>query len=635
MDWKAIYDAFIKDRKEHTTQELYSQLHHIVPIADGGPDREDNLVRLCIRDHQFAHKVYDRWKGTTTCPIFTRITAQKQIASLQRNGVAPARAKLTKIVGGRFRSWLNAHAHEIADSVAKEIVRLANADLPELTITPTIAKKVYPAWTASLAGLCKGFEITAPNADLSPRGPGIRLPDGTVMKFGLAEENDAVIAKIAEYLDNAGISAITDGVARTYVSDATPEIRAMLVETTLRMCRASLNELKCKYKVSEWDDVCECVNRYYTRVAIAHIINCQYQDWIGLLEHPFIYDAGNKVAVILASTGEGCPIDPAVSKFVYPAVRYALGKYIIPGTNAISADRRDKIAFAASEIAASMLVMDEAARKMPSPNELNMIVWRCAIPAIFSAIQSAEAKEAKPAVEQPGKAYSDEGLHASLLNCHMFINERIKQCITGMVAAKLKQTIDEGRITQVEYDYLMDFDKIWKVLGGNIKAYNTVVNAADPHTPKDQFAKKTLFGFAAKYARSGIAYILASSITEDYGRIAQYDHQCIGASVGRAGRLTIAGILNGFRPGEYIQLPQALYMFVNRAVDDLSFCSGMTKAELATVKGTVGGDLVKLIIDTPELRHATVDQLERIAKETRFIALKRVRETIAARGGKK
>lgn len=635
MNWKAIYDALIKDRKEHTTQELYSQLHHIIPIADGGPDREDNLVRLCIRDHQFAHKVYDRWKGKPTCSIFTRITAPKQIASLQHNGVAPARAKLTKIVGGRFRSWLNGHAHEIADSVAKEIARLAKADLPELTITPTIAKKVYPAWTASLAGLCKGFEITAPNADLSPRGPGIRLPDGTVMKFGLAEENDAVVAKIAEYLDNAGISAITDGVARTYVSGANSEIRAMLVEATLRLFRASLNELKCKYKVSEWDDVCECVNRYYTRVAIAHIITCQYQDWIDLLEHPFLYDTGNKVAAILASAGEGCPIDPAVSKFVYPVVRYALNKYIIPGTNAISADRRDKIAFAASEIAASMLVMDEAARKMPGLNELNRIAWRCAIPAVFSAIQSTEVKEAKPAEEQPAKAYSDDGLHASLLNCHMFINDRIKQCITGMVAAKLKQALDEGRITPVEYDYLMDFDKIWKVLGGNIKGYNTLVATADPHTPKDQFAKKSLFGFATKYAKSGIAYILATSITEDYGRIAPHDHQCIGASVGKAGRLTIAGILNGFRPGEYIQLPQALYLFVNRAVDDLSFCSGMSKAEIATVKGLVGGDLVKKIIDTPELRHATVDQLERIAKETRFIALKRVRETIEAKGGKK
>jgi hypothetical protein len=119
MNWKAIYDALIKDRKEHTTQELYSQLHHIIPIAEGGPDREDNLVRLCIRDHQFAHKVYDRWKGKPTCSIFTRITAPKQIASLQNHGVAPARAKLTKIVGGRFRSWLNGHAHEIADSVAK------------------------------------------------------------------------------------------------------------------------------------------------------------------------------------------------------------------------------------------------------------------------------------------------------------------------------------------------------------------------------------------------------------------------------------------------------------------------------------------------------------------------------------
>jgi 5-methylcytosine-specific restriction protein A len=38
----------------------YLETHHVVPLADNGPDHPSNLVAICPKDHRRAHYAVDR-----------------------------------------------------------------------------------------------------------------------------------------------------------------------------------------------------------------------------------------------------------------------------------------------------------------------------------------------------------------------------------------------------------------------------------------------------------------------------------------------------------------------------------------------------------------------------------------------
>ena len=64
MDYKRIYDDFIKDRREkETALEGYTERHHIVPRSFGGGDEPSNLIRLTPEDHFFAHLLLAKIHG--------------------------------------------------------------------------------------------------------------------------------------------------------------------------------------------------------------------------------------------------------------------------------------------------------------------------------------------------------------------------------------------------------------------------------------------------------------------------------------------------------------------------------------------------------------------------------------------
>ena len=60
MNYQKLYDQFIEDRRQHPTGEIRAEIHHIIPLSSGGDPGEENCIRLCIRDHIFAHKVLYR-----------------------------------------------------------------------------------------------------------------------------------------------------------------------------------------------------------------------------------------------------------------------------------------------------------------------------------------------------------------------------------------------------------------------------------------------------------------------------------------------------------------------------------------------------------------------------------------------
>jgi len=65
MNYQAVYDTFIADRKTKEPTSGYYEVHHIVPRSFGGNDDLENLIRLTPEDHFFAHlllaKIYGGW----------------------------------------------------------------------------------------------------------------------------------------------------------------------------------------------------------------------------------------------------------------------------------------------------------------------------------------------------------------------------------------------------------------------------------------------------------------------------------------------------------------------------------------------------------------------------------------------
>ena len=62
IDWQEIYNKFL-ERKKTTKLEEVTHKHHIIPRYEQGSDKEDNLVRLTVKDHATAHWLRYKWLG--------------------------------------------------------------------------------------------------------------------------------------------------------------------------------------------------------------------------------------------------------------------------------------------------------------------------------------------------------------------------------------------------------------------------------------------------------------------------------------------------------------------------------------------------------------------------------------------
>lgn len=62
MNYQKIYDALIWKRAvyERLDPETKGENHHIVPVSEGGLDVENNIVRLTVKEHIFAHQLLAR-----------------------------------------------------------------------------------------------------------------------------------------------------------------------------------------------------------------------------------------------------------------------------------------------------------------------------------------------------------------------------------------------------------------------------------------------------------------------------------------------------------------------------------------------------------------------------------------------
>ena len=54
--YKKYYDSIIEYYKDNivNTEEIYCEIHHIVPVSEGGSGELDNLIMLCPNCHKKA-----------------------------------------------------------------------------------------------------------------------------------------------------------------------------------------------------------------------------------------------------------------------------------------------------------------------------------------------------------------------------------------------------------------------------------------------------------------------------------------------------------------------------------------------------------------------------------------------------
>ena len=60
MDYKQIYNQIISNAQNRAKPEVYTERHHILPVALGGTNDASNIVILTAREHFLAH--YLLWR---------------------------------------------------------------------------------------------------------------------------------------------------------------------------------------------------------------------------------------------------------------------------------------------------------------------------------------------------------------------------------------------------------------------------------------------------------------------------------------------------------------------------------------------------------------------------------------------
>jgi hypothetical protein len=63
MDYKKVYDALIEKRRVRqplNKDEKGCENHHIVPRSEGGTNVSENIIRLTVKEHIFAHQLLAR-----------------------------------------------------------------------------------------------------------------------------------------------------------------------------------------------------------------------------------------------------------------------------------------------------------------------------------------------------------------------------------------------------------------------------------------------------------------------------------------------------------------------------------------------------------------------------------------------
>ncbi len=91
MNYEKLYFRFIETwKRQQIPEEVYTEVHHIIPKHCGGGNEEENLVRLTYRQHTFAHrllwKAYKKSQDLMCWKMMSAIEEDKKFALCQMAG---------------------------------------------------------------------------------------------------------------------------------------------------------------------------------------------------------------------------------------------------------------------------------------------------------------------------------------------------------------------------------------------------------------------------------------------------------------------------------------------------------------------------------------------------------------------
>lgn len=100
MNYSKIYQDLIWKRKvyQRLDKTQAGENHHIVPLSEGGLDTKNNIVRLTIKEHIFAHQLLARiWNdGKMWCAAHWMMVTRENTSNKNMRLAAIAREKRNK-----------------------------------------------------------------------------------------------------------------------------------------------------------------------------------------------------------------------------------------------------------------------------------------------------------------------------------------------------------------------------------------------------------------------------------------------------------------------------------------------------------------------------------------------------------
>lgn len=150
MNYLSVYNSLINKRKSSPVPDnLYSELHHIIPKCHGGSDSPDNLVRLTAKEHYLAHHLLYKHYRTPQLAhawfsMFRRSGNQKRVFTAKQYEMArAAHIEILKetMAGKKNPFYGKKHSEKTRKQISNKVNEwYSNNDIPQERINNWIEK---------------------------------------------------------------------------------------------------------------------------------------------------------------------------------------------------------------------------------------------------------------------------------------------------------------------------------------------------------------------------------------------------------------------------------------------------------------------------------------------------------------
>ena len=116
MNYSKIYEKLIEKRRKYILDESCKMCenHHIIPVSEDGSNKSDNLIRLTIKEHIFAHQLLARIYDDKKMWLAARYMMNTRMSGINKclRLAAIAREKRIEKNSGKNAFWYGKHLSE-------------------------------------------------------------------------------------------------------------------------------------------------------------------------------------------------------------------------------------------------------------------------------------------------------------------------------------------------------------------------------------------------------------------------------------------------------------------------------------------------------------------------------------------